>query len=205
MSVYEIRVRYDGWSGAPGFNTLFFRGIGETGSESSQAKADAAHALVVPWITAVMGESSTLITATVLGDVLARNELTGDGLAGYSVPQQVRAGQDLGDVLPLAAMLVVSWRTAFFGSAGRGRSFLPPTVEVANQADGTPTAAYILAIQTAADNFVNAAIPDLNVEYVVWNRPVKDAQGNVIKSGNLRDITRATISDKWATLRSRRD
>lgn len=97
--------------------------------------------------------------------------------------------------LPGANCIAVTWRTAVASRHGKGRSFMGPIKAAVADTNGTVTTSPLTAARAAATALAssNAGIPD-----GAWG--VYSREQNII-----RDITSATIKDKFAVLRSRRD
>lgn len=101
-------------------------------------------------------------------------------------------GTSSADFLPPQVQLLVRWHTGVFvgGRELVGRTFLPLQSEDNNDASGNPKSAAVTFTQGAANDFIAAA----NSKPKVWSR----------KHGLSADISSATVSAIWGTLRSRR-
>jgi len=96
------------------------------------------------------------------------------------------------DPIPFANCALVRWRTGQFtdGRENRGRTFLTGPVE-ASSLGGYPDPAWVAAVETAANTLVAASSAALGV----WSR----------KHQHIEGVQSASVWNKWAILRSRRD
>lgn len=94
---------------------------------------------------------------------------------------------------------VVNWVTGAFhqGRKVRGRTFLVPLVQIAYQADGTLAATFQSNIQTAAQAFATSSPTPI----IFSDKTSKLG----VRSTLLAVVTGATVPDRTAILRSRRD
>lgn len=200
MAIYEVRIRWVGWLGAPGFNTLYFLGVGEGDGDAVSTKANAANTLAGGFATDVQTAGVKVgIDFSTESEVVARRPDTGAGIQIFNVTPVTGAGTGTQELMPTPVSGVVNWRTNVFGPRGRGRTFLPPTNEAQNTTDGVPSSAYLTAIQTAADNLIAASDASTDVTFVVWHRPVLGA------GGSTGTVQSANVKSTWGVLRSRRD
>lgn len=99
---------------------------------------------------------------------------------------------------PLATALCISWRTGTASRSGVGRTFLGPIAAGFVETNGTPSAACLTLVRTAAFNLlqVNDAIePGGNDGLGIYSR----------QTGVIRKLQSARVRDTFAVLRSRRD
>ena len=106
-------------------------------------------------------------------------------------------GTATGDVLPHQTQGLVKFSTAsvFNGRRLRGRLFVPGPVESANGATGSPSSAYVTALNTAGALLLAAGATASVAN--VWHRPVAGV-------GGASAITAVSASTSWSVLRSRR-
>ena len=182
---YRVRVN---WSGAaitgPGLSTFYF--------DSGVGTAANAVTAVATFLGAVDNSiANTAIWGTETD--VATIDGTGQITAITNVGAQTGAGSEAGDRLSPATQGLVALRTGSIidGREVQGRIFLPGMVESHNGSTGTPDSGIIGAVNTAAA----ALIADVNTTWVVWSR-VNEV---------FVPITTATMNNKWAVLRSRRD
>lgn len=183
MALWRVRTEFVGVQGSPWLSTMYF------GTVNSAAQS--VNAVGVFW-TAVDNAISSAVTWRTLADV---DEIdVGGNLIGIaSVTPQTGTGGAAGDRLPPATQGLITWRTGSIigGRELKGRTFVPGIVENNSDAAGTPVAGVITILQNAAD----ALIADVNSALTIWSR----------QHAQVRLAAVASVSDKWAVLRSRRD
>jgi hypothetical protein len=198
--VLRVKLRWTGFTGAPGYSVFHF-GVWE-GPPPVLADAQNAVARIDTFITAIKPllppvvilqcdedveeiEDSNGLLQNVFGTVPGNAQAgTGSGTAGYSA----------------AAGAVITWRTGGIrnGRRVRGRNFLVPLGSPAYFTDGTLTSATLTTIRNAADALMNpAGDPDLGV----WARPT----GPGATDGEWFVATSNSVPDMTAMLKSRRD
>lgn len=99
------------------------------------------------------------------------------------------------DSLPPANAVCVTWRTPSATRSGRGRTFLSPVAVNRVQSDGTILTTELGELRTAALFLVSSQAGSAAGRIGVWS-PLTET---------FRSLSGATISDKFAVLRSRRD
>jgi hypothetical protein len=97
--------------------------------------------------------------------------------------------------LPPANCLVIGWGTSSATRRGRGRTFLGPIQQAANDATGTVSTAALANARAAADGLLADIAAVGNGGIGVYSRV----------DSVLRDYVSRTVHDKFAVLRSRRD
>ena len=137
-------------------------------------------------------------SATVESVAYVLDEATGDTIGILPVdpaPETVQFAS-AEQPLPTATQALVQWLTPGIvnNRRVRGRTFLPATVEGANET-GVPNAAARAAWLAAA----NGIIGDVTTPLVVWSRPTES------RPGSIHPVESASIWTQWASLRSRRD
>lgn len=93
---------------------------------------------------------------------------------------------------------LLSWRTPFAGSAGRGRTYIPFPAAEDMDTDGTPTPAYV----TRLGNFSSALLAFQNVSSGGRTASVE----LIIKAQNssaFKTVTLVIDNKKWATMKKR--
>lgn len=193
MAYTQLTFRWNGFTGSPGYTRMKFLG------ELTQADANTAAANMRTFLAAALatfapaGSSITCDSTVQLYD--GSGLQTGE-LALTSIPSAIAptgAGTYAG-----GAGAVVNWLTSAFhlGRKVRGRTFLVPLTGTAFQADGTLATAYQSTLQTAANNFaISSPTP------AVFSQ--KHVGGST--QSMIAVITGATVPDRTAILRSRRD
>lgn len=189
MATYRVPARIEyAAAGGPGYNVWHVR----TTSDDPGQLSDALGALD-DFYTSFQSSyaNSTLIT---LGEGMIKDPL---GTPTYVDDDPRTVGGTGGTSIgPTLLSVCVSWRTAVATRSGRGRTFLGPFIAGVNDAtDGTPSAGGLEAYRDAA-----AALIAASGGVDGWAIGVLS-----VKDGVIRDITGATIRDKWSFLSSRRD
>src|SRR6266545_755528 len=185
-TIQRRRVRWTGFSGAPGISTSY---------------AIEGAALSVAWrnfYLAIAAQLPSTVTVTIdsSGDELS--ETTGQITGTWNdVPVAPVTGGG-GNVYDAPAGFLVEWLTEDIGAHRRviGKTFLVPGVSTG--VGGTFSAGQLAAITNAANAFVAAASPPDSM--VGWSRPT--GAGN---NGVRHIVTGARVPNKVVVLRSRRD
>lgn len=192
MAYTQLTARWNGFTGAPGYSRMKFLG------NLTQADANTAAANFRTFLNslAIYGPAGASITFdTTVGLYDDAGVQTGE-LTLSSVPAAVNmtgAGAYAG-----GAGAVVNWVTGAFhlGRKVRGRTFLVPLTAAAFQTDGTLAAGFQSNVQAAATAFATS-----NPTPAIFS--VKPFGGGFAHSVAV--ITGATVPDRSAILRSRRD
>lgn len=196
MPIMKITTRWDGWTGAPGYSNWYVWG------SPDQTQTDAAAAAVRTFLQAIRAYLPSVVSINFVPTVQVYAE--GDGSLAdqrniVTIPGTV-TGSGAGN-FAASTGIVVSWRTT--QSTGRrlllGRTFLVPASAVAYQTDGTVDNGALVVIAGAANAYVARVAADVPGHPVVWHRPVNGG------GGSMGNITAATVADRTAVLRSRRD
>lgn len=186
MALNRVRVI---WTGTPavgdGLSTFYFNSA--VGTPAQQVAA------VNTFLDSVAASYADNLSWSTEQEVATINEATGnlEGLA--SVTPATGVGLDATDQLSPATQGLLRLAGAMIvgGRLLRGRLFLPGPCEGVNSPGGIPLLAYRTDYQDAAA----VMIADANVEWRIWSRT----------HGVSGDVVTATVWDKWAVLRSRRD
>lgn len=196
MPMTKISVRWDGWTGAPGFSNFYTNGnLDSTQTDAAAAGIktllDALKALIpVPVVISFIPQVQILAEAD--GSLQDQRNIA-------TVPVAITATGS--GTFSAPSGMCITWRTA--QSTGRrllaGRTFIVPLATASYQADGTLSTATLNTTSTAANAYVNRVGTGVPGRPVVWHRPVNGA------SGFSGEMTGATVTDKAAVLRSRRD
>jgi hypothetical protein len=190
MAIDQHQFVSTGWSGGPGYTSLYCQSDGEN---TPQQCVDAIRA----FFFAIKGELPTEVTYTSVGSYRTIDPATGNllGITAYgTVPVAVSGGGNPTFASPAGS--VVTWLTSAHGphKAIVGRTYIVPGGTNMYQNDGTLFDASKALQQAAAAALVAALSPDL----LVWRRPVDGAGGGVSV------VTAARVADRVAMLRSRR-
>lgn len=201
----RVRVVFTGFSGEPGIATHYVRktGVSTWGfylqtmlNAFGTAYEELQAVFILSQVSTVQGSVDIIEDTT--GEI--QETLEGDNVV---VNGTVDAGQG-----PAPAGLAVTWNTGgvVAGRHVRGRTFVVPVAVSAAGGDGTPTD----PAKTAAADFGAVLLGMMSglVQPVVWSRPKlkKDTDPQeYYRFGSNHDILTATVADKFAVLRSRRD
>lgn len=196
--ILRVTINWTGFVGAPGYTNLYFRDF--TAGAVDQAMADGAVAKTDVWVNAWLSSLPTTVTIGVDPTVEVIEETNGE-LQGFftTVPEAPSIATAIG-AYSAASGACVNWYTNGVrnGRRIRGRSFMVPLGGAGLQSDGTIDQTKLTALRTATNTFISATgSGDLGV----WSRPTPGEPDG----GVWYVVTSATIPDKVAVLRSRRD
>jgi len=114
----------------------------------------------------------------------------------------VGIGTGAGDLLPKQTCGIITLRTGLPGQGNRGRMYVPFPAEDDNDADSTPTPAYITLLtafgtqlKTITQVIVSAGVDECTITPLVFHRAL----------GLGTAITQGTPRDRWGTQRRRSD
>lgn len=190
MTINQLQWVWNGWSGAPGYTSIYVQG------SDPVAVNDVAHAFDT-FLQGVKGLFPPNISATGPATYRIINETNGN-LVGESallvpVPNMTGTG---GAGMAAPAGLSIEWLTSVPATSRlvKGRTYLVPISSAVYQADGTLVEVNRTDTQTKAQAFVDTA----GGLFVIWRRPVDGAGGSVA------EVEAARVNDRVAILRSRR-
>lgn len=186
-------MRWGGFQGAPGYSNYYFAGGGGLVSDAQQVatRTRAAHsflASILPAGVTLSLDPEVAVIESETGEVQDYRTVT---------PGATVTGTGTGN-WSAASGAVVNWRTGDvrFGRRIRGRTFLVPLANTAFDQVGTLSTSALESINLYANGIIGG---DLDSEFGVWSRP-RAGGGGVFATA-----VSATIPDKVAVLRSRRD
>lgn len=196
MPIFRMTMRWAGFSGAPGYTNLHLMnpdGDVPTGPLNTQAARVR---------TFFQGFSSSLpsgVTITFPASVEMLDTGTGELIEDIAIdPLTTVTGAGSGNYSS-AVGACINWRTAHVlnGRRLRGRTFIVPLTAVAYQTDGTLSD----TMKTTFTNLANDLIaPTDFFPLAIWHKPAPGGTDGVGAQVNA-----ASITDKTAVLRSRRD
>lgn len=193
----RVRAVSQGWTGGPGLSTFYFK---DDIAENS-ARAGDAVGRVRSYFDTIKSCYDGTWTCQVSGDVDVVDPATGAVTNTLSVtpPAVVNGSESGGGYLTTSSAICTSWQTSTFiaGRRLRGRTFNGPTHRNTGELNGSPVAAYLTILGTAAAALRNNGASTLAM--VIWHRPVGGGGGSV----GL--VDGSSVKDKFAVLRSRRD
>lgn len=207
--IYRVRCATSGWNGGPGLNTAYFDATGD-GATGNQSAAELCVTRVKDAMTAqkTIRPPSVLHTVSPIVDVLQDTDGALVGSLVAATPPTPFAGTGDGAYSPTVVMLLVRLITPSINDSTRvqGHHFLGPLSKFGDS-DGTPDAGEIAAGQAYGSSLLDVGIgggPGL----VIWRRP-RLARGGPrplsARAGASFAVTAATVPNKYAVLRSRRD
>lgn len=197
MSIFRVRTTLSGFTGGPGLMTQYFS---TAAAGFNEATAQLAVDRVRDALQAGSGLFSTNQTWSVSGSVDVLDEASGQMTNSIGVTARSGAGTAGGGIGPTPVGVAINWKTSEFKNGRRvqGRTFLVPVSGGSFEGDGTLSAT---ALAEAAE--FHAAMRDAgatDLVLVVWSRPNAAGAG-----GSRHGVTSASVADKAAVLRSRRD
>lgn len=199
MAVYRVPVNLT-WpgSGSPGVNVWSLRVSAASFDAARQDAIDELHA----FYTSIIGTfaAGTKIT---LGDIVERDTQE------YAAATWTAIDSAAGVAMAAPAnQICIGWRTSLAARRGMGRTFIGPLTPAAITTDGTLNEATRVAVEDAATALVTASQTLNEWAYGVWGLETK-APPLTTDYGALphvhRDFVSASVKDKVAILRSRRD
>jgi hypothetical protein len=194
MAVYRVKIRWAGFSGAPGYTNLHFDAPTEPTTAGAQAVYDAAHTFAegitsaIPNVVSLTVESGVEIVdqdtnqlITILSATPKPN-LTGLQTTGFSS----------------ATGACITWETGEVknGRRVRGRTFIVPISSTYYQTDGTLASTVITDLVNAA-----TALAGGGFSFGILSRPSVEGAAD----GSFHTVSSGRVADKTAILRSRRD
>lgn len=187
--MFQIRTVFSGYTGAPGYNQLYFDASG--GTPGAQAASDAVRTF---W-ESVISQMATGTTYAIEADVQILDDSTG---ALQSVVPTVPLTQSNGAASGAYAAgvgAVTKWVTNAVHGTRRltGRTFIVPIAASAYEGNGTINSISLAQFRAAAAALVATG------EFGVWGRPVAGANGLFAVA------TASNVRDHVAWLSSRRD
>jgi hypothetical protein len=197
--MFKLKVKWTGFSGAPGWSNFYFNTTDGTFADDTQATAAADK--VSTFLNAIKVYLPPTVNLQLQSDSEFINEGTGEMLRIGNVGARAAVvGGAVSQPYSSATGMVINWRTAGVrnGRRVRGRTFLVPTVAGAFQNDGTIDPGNVTSLTTSANALISVS-PTLKLG--VWTRP--STKGG--SDGKWFETTVATIPDMTAVLRSRRD
>ena len=203
-NMLKVTARWDGFVGAPGYSNFYF--VDSNPSASFDAGAAAAATSVEAFFTAVKHLFPPALNVTVQSDVPVVNDATGEIVDFTSAGTRTAIqGTHVAGAYSAASGAVITWRSVGVrnGRRVRGRTFLVPLANTAYESNGSLVAGAITSMGNATGAILNPATGTSSLG--IWARPVKDANGATTAPGAWFDVANATVPDRVAVLRSRRD
>lgn len=195
MAVIRYTVRWGGFTGAPGFTNFHF---GAETPPPSQAVLDATAVKVRAFFNTFATNFPSGLSISFPGEVDQLNTGTGALENVYNVPVQTVVTGSASGTYGAGVGACIAW-TGFGlanGRRPRGRTFLVPLAPLSFQTDGTLADTFRTNLVTAANTLADDTS---GLPLMVWHRPVSGV------GGSSHQVVSASVTDKTAILRSRRD
>lgn len=198
-NILKVTAAWSGFTGSPGYSNFFFREANP--GASWDAGAFAAADKVNTFFGAIKALFPPNVAWKINSDVPLIDEFSGEmqDIANAGARATLQATGPL-QAYSAASGAVITWRTSGVrnGRRVRGRTFLVPGGYGFLQTDGTLEPGAIASLQAAANALL---APNADRSFVIWARP--SAPGAV--DGIAHNVVSATVPDKVAILKSRRD
>jgi hypothetical protein len=186
---------WGGFSGAPGYTTLHFLDpdpISQAGIDETAARNHTFWAAVAP-------QFPTGVQVTFPSVLEEIDTATGELLQELAFPGGTAVNGVAGAEYASASGCCITWHSIGIvnGRKLRGRTFLVPLGSQAFSSNGTMADADRTLILNAANALADAST---GIDLAVWHRPTPGGSDGVAAG-----VTTASINDKGAILKSRRD
>lgn len=203
MDILRVTLRWNGFAGAPGYSNFHFAadpGFWDGGflGDDAKAAANSAVARVAEGTLQIGPSVPASVSFSVEPEVLVIDSDTGE-IQGQIQRDPVSLGGPSGSGgYSAASGAVINWNTSDYraGRRIRGRTFMVPLSSASYDAEGTLSTAALEDMRGFADALIgDGGQPELGV----WSRP-RNGAGGVFAT-----VVSASVPDKVAVLRSRRD
>lgn len=194
MAVYRVKLRWTGFTGAPGYTNLHFAAP----TEPTQAGAQAAYDAAADFAGNIISAVPSAVSITTEGGVEVVEQTTNELMTVFSATTRTASkGLQTGGFASSTGACIV-WETGEVrnGRRVRGRTFVVPLAGVYYDTDGTLTSGVITDLQQAA-----TALAGGGFSFGILARPTVTGAAD----GGFYTVSSGRISDKSAVLRSRRD
>lgn len=194
MAVYRVKLRWTGFTGAPGYTNLHFSAPTEPTSAGAQAVYAAANTFAGALVSAL--PSAVRITTESAVEVV--DQTTNELVTVFGVTSSpVNAGLMTGG-FSSATGACITWETGEVrnGRRVRGRTFVVPMAVAMYDTDGTLTSGAITDLQNAAEGLAGGGF-----SFGILGRPTAPGAAD----GGFYTVSSGRVSDKTAILTSRRD
>lgn len=197
--IIRLKINWTGFVGSPGYTNLHFETV--DGSAWTQAAVNDAVAITQTWLAAFRPDMPTNCLTGVDSTIAELDENHGNIEAFWTATVTAPAAGAASGQYAGGSGVCVNWGTdgVWGGRRVRGRTFIVPIGILGLQSDGTLDGNRLTAWRAASNTFAGAA----NLaRLVIWRKP---SDPPLYINGGAYDVNTATISDKVAQLRSRRD
>jgi hypothetical protein len=205
----KLTVNWTGFVGAPGYTNLYFRDF-QFENAIDQAIVDGAITKTDTWLNAFNAYLPGSVNVTIASAVEVIEDTTGNLLRYMQGTPFARGNGSGTGAYSAASGACVNWytNTIVRNRRLRGRSFMVPLAGSALDTAGTIDNAAVVSMRNASTAMAGGVgVGDLGV----WSRPTPildangDPTGEYNPDGQWAFVTSATVPDKCAVLRSRRD
>lgn len=194
MSVYRVKCRWTGFTGAPGYTILHFDAPTEPTEAGAIEAADNAHQFIQDCASNMPSAVKLNIETAVEVIDQATNQLE----TIFTVPSPVALAGTVAGGFSSSTGACVTWETGEVknGRRVRGRTFLVPLASSCYDTDGTLTSMTLTDLQAAASGLAAGGF-----SFGVLSRP----SGPGAADGSFHTVSSGRVNDKTAILTSRRD
>lgn len=199
MSDYRFPVSISGPAGGPFINVWHIHlADAQSTVQNIQTRVSAIRAFYASCATNVSGVGSILapnmtVSAEFVTDVSSQ--------AQFAISWAALNTGAYGQVAPTRLALAVNWKTGTAARRARGRTFVGPLQTQVTSDFGVPPASVVTKLKAAADQLVSSSLNDDSGAIGVWG--LVTPKGQPTDPHVLRDVTAATVKQKFATLRTR--
>lgn len=201
----KVSTAWAGTSGGPGLTQLYIEDTASGALSQSQAQA-AVNAVRAFWDSA-KGYTPDEVTWTVNPVVDQYDPAEGDliGTITAATPPLSVIGTSTA-VYAMAAGIKVNLQTSNIrnGRRVRGSMYLVPATTAAMTAAGVISSGARTALNASGVTLISA-LATVNVNLIVWGRPLRDNQGALLRNGTVNYVTLLETNEKACILRGRRD
>lgn len=194
MAAYRVKIRWTGFTGAPGYTILHF----DAPTAPTAEGADAVHALVHTFTIDLVSNLPSAVSLLVEQAVEVIDETNNQLITIFNATSRAsQKGVVTGGFSSSTGACIV-WETGEVknGRRVRGRTFIVPLAASMYDLDGTLTTTCLNDIQAAA-----GALAGGGFTLGVLSRPTAKGAAD----GSFHTVSSGRVSDKTAMLRSRRD
>lgn len=194
MACYRVKLRWSGFSGAPGYTNLHF----DAPTEPTQAGAQAVYDAAWTFSGEITSALPTAVSITTEGGVEVIDETNNQLITILSVTTNSTMKGLMSGGFSSATGAVITWETGEVknGRRVRGRTFIVPISTAGYDTDGTLTSGVVTDLSNAA-----GVLSGGGFSFGVLSRPSSSAAAD----GSFHTVSSGRVNDKTAMLTSRRD
>ncbi len=194
MSVYRTKIRWSGFTGAPGYTILHF----DASTTPTQAGAQDVYDATATFASNLVSNLPTQVRLTTEAAVEVVDQTTNQLENIYNVTAAATSSGLASGGYSAAAGACIIWETGEVrnGRRVRGRTFVVPMSASLYETDGTLASAAITDLQQAASSLAGGGF-----SFGILARPTSTGAAD----GDFYTVSSGRVTDKTAILRSRRD